>query len=235
MDEYARRLCTCICPTSFFRFPFSLFLSSRSVHLPPILPPCTVWWGAKDMCASQGAPRWGRVPDKVTATKCWFLFLSLFPLFLLLRSCSFPLPPPAYLFPSFITVPSFSFSFPPHLLEPLLSLSLSLSLSIFPTWQPSWGMCSVIERTIQNNNKLSSPLPLTFHLLPPSSASCNLHGLGPMRRVTLREEMKDFHCERRAKSLFRPFLHSAIFLRPLSAILSVLPHLAMSQSERVCA
>lgn len=27
------------------------------------------WWGAKDVCGSQGAPRWGRVPDKVTATK----------------------------------------------------------------------------------------------------------------------------------------------------------------------
>lgn len=26
------------------------------------------WWGAKDVCGSQGAPRWGRVPDKVTAT-----------------------------------------------------------------------------------------------------------------------------------------------------------------------
>lgn len=29
-------------------------------------------------------------------------------------------------------------------------------------WQPSWGICNVI-RHIQNNNELSSPLPLTFH------------------------------------------------------------------------
>lgn len=107
------------------------------------------------------------------------------------RSYSCPLPPPAYLFPFFITVPSFSFSFslPPHLESSLHSFFLSL----FPTWQPSWGMCSVIERTIQNNNKLSSALPLTYHLLPPSPPFCNLYSLGPMRRVTLREEMKDFH------------------------------------------
>lgn len=157
---------------------FLMFLFSLSL----ILPPHIVWWDAKDMCASQGAPQWGRVPDKVTATKRWFLFLSLFlPFFfsvhisLLSFSCylSFFV---LYNCPIFLF-----FSFPSHLLEPR-PLFLFLSFSIFPTWQPSWGMCSVIERTIQNNNKLSSPLPLTFHL-PPSSPFCNLHGLGPIRRV----------------------------------------------------
>lgn len=164
------------------------------------------------------------------------LSFSLLPV-LLLRSYSFPFPPPAYL-PSPIlyncSIFLFFFSSTSPRAPPLF---FSLSLSIFPTWQPSWGMCSVIERTIQNNNKLSSPLPLTFHLLPPSSPSCNLHGLGPMRRVAS-------HCARKwristtsgaAKSLFRPFLPSAIFLRPYFAILSVSPYLAMSQSERVCA
>ena len=218
----------------FLMFPFSLFPYSLSIPLS--YPPTSVWWGAKDMCASQGTPQWGRVPDKVTATKRWFLFLSLFPPFFFsvhisLLSFSFYLS-----FSVLYNCPIFLFfSFPPHLLEPR-SLFLFSSFSIFPTWQPSWGMCSVIERTIQNNNKLSSPLPLTFHL-PPSSPFCNLHGLGPMRRVTLREEMKDFHCEvceRRTDSLFRPFLHFAIFLHSLFAILSIPPYLAVSQFVCMC-
>ena len=228
---------TLVCISRVSYVPFlSFHILSLSLSLSHILPPHIVWWGAKDMCASQGAPQWGRVPDKVTATKRWFLFLSLFlPFFfsvhISLLSFSFYL--------SFFVLyncPIFLFfSFPSHLLEPRF-LFLFLSFSIFPTWQPSWGMCSVIERTIQNNNKLSSPLPLTFHL-PPSSPFCNLHGLGPMRRVTLREEMKDFHCEVCewcTNSLFHPFLHFAIFLRSLFAILSVPPYLAMSQFERMC-
>lgn len=168
-------------PHEFLSFPFSLFLSSRSIHLLPILPPHTVWWGAKDVCASQGAPRWGRVPDKVTATKRWFLFLSLFSLFFFSVHISSSF---SSCLSSFILYNCSIFLFFFSSTSPQASpLFFSLSLSIFPTWQPSWGMCSVIERTIQNNNKLSSPLPLTFHLLPPCSPSCNLHGLGPMRRV----------------------------------------------------
>jgi len=97
------------------------------------------------------------------------------PFILLLRSYFLPSFSSCLSLPILYNCPIFLFLFSstsPR--TPTLSLSLPLSfflffsLSIFPTWQPSWGMCSVIERTIQNNNKLSSPLPLTFHLLPPA-------------------------------------------------------------------
>lgn len=161
-----RRLCTCTCPTSFFR---SLSLSSHllalaifllSSHLIP-------YGGVPRMCVQAKAHHGGvGYQTRSRLPSAGFSFFLSSPPFVFL-------PSPPYLFPFFITVPSFSFSFPPHLLEfspplPLLCSFLSLFLSSQP-WQPSWGMCSVIERTIQNNNKLSSPLPLTFHLVPPSS------------------------------------------------------------------
>lgn len=145
------------------------------------------------------------------------------------------LPPPFIFLPSCLSLPILYncpiflfllfFSSTSRVLLP--SLFLPFSLSIFPTWQPSWGMCSVIERTIQNNNKLSPPLPLTFHLLPPSPA---------IYIVSDRIARGNEGFPLRAESLFRSFLHSTIFpSSPLSAVLSVSPHLAMSQSERVCA
>lgn len=52
-------------------------------------------------------------------------------------------------------------------------------------------------------------------------------------RIALREETRDFHCEHRGVALpSRPFLRSTIFLRSFP-LLSTLPHLAMSQSERM--
>lgn len=214
--------------------PFlSLPIFSLSGHLPSILPPHTVWWGAKDVCASQGAPRWGRVPDKVTATKRWFLFLSLFSSIRIPSFSSLSLPI-LYNCPIFLFF--FSSTSPRVLPSPSPSPLLSLSLSIFPAVGSHLGEC-----VASSNAPSRITINYLLRYLSPSTSSCpvlqfcNLHSLRPMRRgVTLREKMKDFHCERRAESsLFRSFLHSTIFLRPLffSAVLSVPPHLAMSQSE----
>lgn len=164
MDEYARRLCTCTCPTSFFR---SLSLSSHllalaisllSSHLIP-------YGGVPRMCVQAKAHHGGvGYQTRSRLPSAGFSFFLSSPPFVFL--------PSPYLFPSFITVPSFSFSFPPHLLEfsppPPLHPSF-LSLSSQPLAAILGNVCSVIERTIQNNNKLSSPLPLTFHLVLPSS------------------------------------------------------------------
>lgn len=169
MDEYARRLCTCTCPTSFFR---SLSLSSHLLALAiSLLSSYFIPYGGVPRMCVQAKAHHGGVGYQTRSRlpSAGFSFFLSSPPFV-------SLPSPPYLFPFFITVPSFSFSFPPHLLEfsppplpPLHPSFLSLSFYLPSRWQPSWGMCSVIERTIQNNNKLSSPLPLTFHLVLPSS------------------------------------------------------------------
>lgn len=213
----------------------SLFSSSRSIHLPLILPPHTVWWGAKDVCASQGAPRWGRVPDKVTATKRWFLFLSLSsprslpPPFICLPSSSSCLS----LFPFFITVPSFSFSFPPHLESSLRSLFLSL----FPSSQRG----SHLGECVASSNAPSRiTINYLLRYLSPSTSSCPvLHPaiymvFGPMRRVTLREEMKDFHCARNRSSA-RFSTSSAIFLRLSSLPSYLLRRISQCLNPSACA
>lgn len=154
----------------------------------------------------------------------FFLFSSL-----LLHSYSFLLLPSSL--PILYNCPIFLFFFSstsPRVLPP----------SLLSFYLPSRG--SHLGECVASSNAPSRiTINYLLRYLSPSTSSrpvlqfCNLHSLGPMRRVTLREEMKDFHCEQRAKSSrFRSFLHSTIFLRPLfSAVLSVPPHLAMSQSE----
>lgn len=206
MDEYARHLCTCICPSSFFRslslclsHLLALSISLLFSHLR------TVWWGAKDVCASQGATTVGsgtRQGHGYQALVSLSFSLSLLPVLFFHRSHPFPLPPPAaYLFPFFITVPSFSFSFPLHLESSSLH-SFFLSLFLSSQRGSHLGECvasSNAPSRITINYLLRYLSPSTS---PParSSRSCNLHSLGPMRRVTLREEMKDFHCARNRSS-----------------------------------
>lgn len=156
-----------------------IFFPSFSLCPSPSRPPTShrmVGW-AKDVCGSQGAPRRGRVPDKVTAT----------------TSAGFsPCSSPPFIF----------------LLLPVSLHGTSLYLSP-PLWQPSWAMRSVIER-IRNNNKLSSPSSLTFHLPPPF---CNLHARLDASRGA---KTRDF-AKRSRSSPFRDFpsYPSAI---PLSAV-----------------
>lgn len=150
-------------PHEFLSFPFSLFPSSRSGHLPSILPLHTVWWGAKDVCASQGAPRWGRVPDKVTATKRWFLFLSLFSSIRIPSFSSLSLPI-LYNCPIFLFF--FSSTSPRVLPSPSPSPLFSLSLSIFPVGS-HLGEC-----VASSNAPSRITINYLLRYLSPSTSSC---------------------------------------------------------------
>lgn len=187
------------------RFPSNLSLSpaspfplSRSVRLS--LPSSLCTGGVPRMCVEAKARHGGvgyqtrsRLPSAGFLSLSLSVFFSSVHIFLL-----FPLfPPPSVLYLSdYLTF--FSFSFPTSAQSSLPLLLLLLLLP--PSRQPSWAMRNVIER-IQNNNKLSSPPPLTFHL---SSVLRVLQSACPRRCVA-----------RVQTGRFRGVvpLHSAIFLR----------------------
>lgn len=231
MDEYARRLCTCMRPTSFFR---SLSLSSHllALSISLLFSHLIPYGGVPRMCVQAKAHHGGvgyQTRSRLPSAGFSFFLSSL---------CSSP----------FIFLPSFSscLSLPILYNCPIflfffsstspraLPLSFSFSLLLSSQRGSHLGECVASSNapsriTINYLLRYLSPSISSRPVLHPA-----IYSLGPMCRVTLREEMKDFHCEQHTESLFRSFLHSAVFLRPLSAILSVPLHLAMSQSERVC-